>query len=236
MDVIRQIPKVPTAKQLKRAGINVAAFVPMARAGVVPDAFVAFWKIAQRGFDFLQTKALAGRTDVNRNQAGALMRDNDKYTHVLMLDADHRHQEDIIERHARWVLEDRSKLVIGSLNFRRTFPFDACLFQPDKEGVLHSMETWPKGLVKTPLMGHGSILIAREIFETLPPPWWAYPYNFASQGEYPAEDSYFSFNMVRNEIDMWCDTTITSPHFTNMAVNAETHQSARQARQQANEG
>ena len=231
MDVIKKIPKVPTVRQIKRAGLNIVAFVPMARAGVVPDSFVAFWKIAQKGFDFLETKALAGRTDVNRNQAGHLMRENDKYTHVLMMDADHRHDADIIGKHARWVIEDRSKLVIGTLNFRRTFPFYACLFQPDDEGRLRSMEEWPRGLVRTPLMGHGSILIAREIFEQLDPPWWAYPYNHAAQASYPAEDTYFCFNLVRHEIDMWCDTTITSPHLSSVAITAETHRSTRQARQ-----
>ena len=231
MDVITKIPKTPTPRKLRRAGIHIAVYVPMAKEGVGAEAFVHLWDIARRGYQI--PPFLGGRTDANRNHVAhwMLKPERRRFTHVAMLDADHVHDEDIIEQMARWVLADRSKLVIGALNFRRTPPHDACLFQPDEEGKLHSMTSWPKGLIRTPLMGHGSLLVSRKVFERLAPPWWAYPYNMAEQGAYPAEDSYFCYNCVQHDIDLWCDTTITSPHLGTMFVDERLFHAYRQAKE-----
>lgn len=238
-ETIVEIPNVPTIRQIKRAGLNIAVYVPLPKAGVVPEAFIHLWDIARRGYE--HPPFVGGRTDANRNKVGQWMLQDaqKKFTHVVMLDADHLHREDIVERMARWVMQDRSRLVIGALNFRRTPPHDACLFQPDDEGKLHSMTTWRRGLVRTPLMGHGSLLVAREVFEQLEAPWWAYSYNYAAKGNYPAEDSYFCYNCVRHEIDLWCDTTITSPHLGTMFIDERVFHAYRaQMKQeaQANEG
>lgn len=220
-------PRVPTARQLRRAGIHIVAYVPLPKAGVEDEPFIHFWEIARRGWP--HPPFIGGRTDVNRNKVGhwMLLPEQRRYTHVAMLDADHLHQADIVERMARWVMQDRDRLVIGTLNFRRSPPYDPCLFKSNGNGGFVPMYDWQPGLVETPLMGHGAILISRKVFEQIDPPWWFYPYGAAADAHYPAEDTGFCHRMRTAGITMYCDTTITSPHLYTVGATAGTHREYR---------
>ena len=221
-------PRVPTRRKLLKAGIDILVYVPLPKSGCGSESFIHMWRIAQKGYD--HPMFLGGPTAVNRNKIAQYMLrpENQHYTHVAMLDEDHLHPADVVEKMARWVLQDRKRLVIGSLNFRRTPPHDACLFQINEAGDrFENMTEWPAGLITTPLMGHGSILISREVFERVPPPWWAYPFNHAVEGLYQAEDSIFCQFMRDHNITMYCDTTITSPHLASMFVDERLYRAYR---------
>lgn len=217
------IPNIPTRKELERRGIKIVVGIPMERT-FNNSAFFHFWQVANRGWPIIPF--VYGRTDLNRNKMGWWMvSDGKEYTHVVMLDADHLHPEDIVERLARWVLQDRSRLVVGGLNFRRTQPFDPCIFQLDDKDINRPPMEWEKGLIEVSAIGHGCMIVSRQIFEQLSPPWWVYAYNWAHQNQYPSEDMWFCQRLREEGIQMWCDTTTTSAHLTDFAIHEGTFRS-----------
>lgn len=216
------VPKIPTRRTLLKAGIRIIVDVPKERV-IHNVPFVNFWNIAKRGWDLVPRTY--GRTDANRNQCGHFMLENTKYTHVCMLDSDHAHPEDIVERLARWVLKDPDKLVVGGLNFRRTPPFDPCMFQMGQDSKLYPPLEW-SGCVPVAAVGTGCVLISRKVFETMrpqegKPPWFAYGYNWHHLGIYPSEDMFFAQLCRENGIQHWCDTTTTSPHMTEAYITEQ---------------
>lgn len=207
-DTQAKIPSVPPRATLDRAGIRIAVGIPLER-NCSDMAFVNFWNIARRGWPLIER--LYGRTDVNRNTfAKALLQS--KATHLVMLDLDHAHPPDIVERLARWVLQDRTRQVVGGLNFRRGEPYDPCAFIMGEDGELHAPADWPQGLIEVDAIGHGALLVSREVFERLEPPYWAYSYAHVDREIYPSEDMYFSWLCKEAGIKLWCDTMTTSPH------------------------
>jgi hypothetical protein len=187
---------------------------------VIDHAFLAFWEIARRGWPLMHR--LYGRTDVNRNAfAAELLRSN--FTHLVMLDSDHIHPVDVVEKMVRWVWQDPTRLVIGGLHFRRGEPFEPCAFIYGSDGQLHAPAEWQPGLIQVDAIGHGTLCVHRAVFERMPAPWWAYDYSRAPE-VYPSEDLWFCRLCREHGITMWCDTTLTSPHIINNIVDAETFQ------------
>jgi hypothetical protein len=174
--------------------------------------------VALRGWPLLESGY--GRTDVNRNRIAQQLLNSD-YTHVLMLDTDQLHPPDVVERHARWVLSDPARLVIGGMHFRRGAPFDPLVFIMGDDGLFHSPVEWPQGLIECHALGHGTLLVAREVFERLQKPYWGYDYAQVDDDKYPSEDMYFCHMCRAAGIRMWVDTTITSPHLYTTVIDEE---------------
>ena len=165
------------------------------------------------------------RTDLARNRASMELLKTD-FTHLLMLDIDHVHPTDIIQRLARWVLKDPKKYqVVGGLNFRRSEPYDPCAYKVGPDNSMHTI-TWEKDdeIMEVDTLGTGSILIAREVFETIPPPWFWNDYSQSWRDAWPGEDIGFNKKCVENGIKMWVDLTVTSPHITPAIIDGSTWQ------------
>lgn len=210
-----KLPLVPTREKLEKAGIKIALAIPLERN--IPDAsFLHFWAIAQKGWPLFAR--MYGRTDLNRNEFAKTLLESD-YTHLMMVDLDHLHSPQIVEQHARWILEDPNRLVVGGIHFRRGEPFDPCVFLKGEDDKLYSPVDWPEGLIKVDAIGHGTILISRKVFELIPPPWWTYSYSGVNKWQWPSEDLYFCHLCNQAGIDLWCDTTITSPHLIQSSVD-----------------
>lgn len=210
-----KLPLIPTREELEKAGIKIALAIPLER--YVPDsAFLHFYAIAMKGWPLFARPY--GRTDFNRNEFARTLLDSD-YTHLMMLDLDHLHSPTVIEQHARWLLDDPDKLVIGGIHFRRGEPFDPCIFLKSEDGKLYAPVDWSEGLIKVDAIGHGTILISRKVFEQIQPPWWCYTYNNVGSWIFPSEDLYFCHLLNHHHIDIWCDTTITSPHLIQSSVD-----------------
>lgn len=178
--------------------------------------FYDFWSIAQQGLPLM--KMPYGRTDAVRNKLAIELLKTD-FTHLLMLDIDHKHPWDIVQRFARWVLADPGKKVIGGLNFRRGAPYDPCCYIMGQDGKLYPPVEWEAGLIRVDAIGTGSILIAREVFETIPPPWFYNDYTRVWEDEWPGEDIGFSKLCREYGFEMWVDTTTTSPHLIDAAID-----------------
>lgn len=214
------VPAVPSRADLEKAGIKIILGIPMERQ-VPATAFLNFWKIAQQGWPILPHPY--GRVDVQRNiMANALLKHPQKFTHICMLDLDHIHPLNVVQRLARWVLKDPEKLVVGGLNFRRGEPFDPCVFLPAPDGELRPPLQWQEGIGEVAAIGHGAILISKKVFENVPGPWWAYVYQYFEKELFPSEDIYFSTLCNRAGIKIWCDTTTVSPHLIENTVQEDT--------------
>jgi len=190
---------------------RVALAIPLERT--VPGAvFHSFLRIVQRGHPVMALPYM--RTDTARNEfASHLLKS--QFTHILMLDLDHAHPADIVERLARWVVEDPTRLIVSGMYFRRGEPYEPVAWIRGSNGIYHSLAEWDAagGLVQVHALGTGAMLISREVFERLPRPWFAYVYN--EDGETSnGEDMYFCKLCETHGIAMWLDTTTVSPHLT----------------------
>jgi len=147
-----------------------------------------------------------------RNKAAATFLKSD-FTHLLMLDSDHMHPLTIITRLQAVVRKWPDKLVIGGLHYRRGEPYDPLAFIKNEDGQYCTYPEYPRGIIEVDAVGMASTLIAREVFERVPPPWfvWEYPEQ-VTDFNYPGEDVYFCKKCKDAGIRIWCDTTITSPH------------------------
>ena len=137
-----------------------------------------------------------------------------------MLDDDHIHPEDVLER-----LVAHDKPVAGALAFRRGEPYFPCAFMRDDQGVMRVMETYPKGLVEVTLTGTGAIAIQRQVFTDLAAggyewPFFRYIYH-AGDPVLPSEDIYFGECCESAEIQHYLDTTLVSPHLADSQVDEE---------------
>lgn len=214
---------VPAYYKFAAAGVKIVVGLPLERS-VSHIPFMHFLEMQARGC-WPTFKRFYSRTDVNRNEFARLLLNSD-FTHLAMLDTDHLHAPDVIEKMARHVIQDPTKTVIGGLHFRRGEPFEPCAFFLTDDGKYHAPAEWPRALMKVDILGHGTMLIHRSVFETIPGPWWCYEYvpfdDITKPQTYPSEDVYFSKLCGEHGIKLWCDTTITSPHQTESWVDEDT--------------
>jgi hypothetical protein len=187
-----------------------------------PDILFDLIAIAQRGHPFVRIPYT--RTDLARNSLAEHLLSEERFTHVLMLDADHRHPHDIVERLSRWVIEDPSRQVVAGLAFRRGAPFDPCMYMEADNGQVYVPDEW-QGLLRVDLAGTAAMMISREVFERIPRPWFAFDYSGAAKREYPGEDMWFCRRCKEHGIPIWVDTTTVSPHLIENWVTEGTFRS-----------
>lgn len=184
---------------------------------IAVDGFMA---IAAQGIDFLRQPYT--RVDIARNRyANAMLAAGDTWTHLVMLDSDHVHPADILQRFEADLLAYPQIKVLGGLNFRRGPAYDPCAFGITPEGETFSLLSWEPGIMRVDVLGSGSIVIAKEIFEQLPYPWFGYDYAHADRDEWPGTDIWFSNLCRAHGIEQYVDTRITSPHIGDLMVDEQ---------------
>lgn len=180
--------------------------------------------IAQRGHAFVRTQY--ARTDLQRNKLAEHLLSTD-YTHLLMLDADHRHPDNIVERLSRWVERDPSRLVVAGLAFRRGQPYDPQAYIMRDGKPMQPAEFKP-GLAKVDFVGTAAMLINRVVFERLPKPWFAFDYRGANAGTWPGEDIWFCTSCMEAGIQVYCDMSCVSPHLAEAWIDQKTFETFRE--------
>lgn len=191
--------------------------------GGAPNAeiFFDFIAIAQRGYPFVRVPY--ARTDLQRNRLAQHLLNDTRFTHLLMLDCDHRHPADIVEQLRARVEEDPARRVIGGLAFRRGVPFDPCMYMLDADEAVYAIEEWtPGNLLRVDLIGAAAMLVHRSVFEELPAPWFAYDYGRAHENSWPSEDIWFARRCRAAGIAIYADTGVVSPHYMDSYVDEAT--------------
>ncbi|MGW8177388.1 MAG: hypothetical protein ACWGQW_01110 [bacterium] len=182
--------------------------------------FFPLLAIAQQGWPFI--RMAQGRTDHVRNKMALALLQSD-YTHLIMLDIDHVHPQDIVQRLMANFARFPDVKVVGGLNFRRGEPYDPCAFIRGDDGKFYPMSQWPEGLVGVDVVGTGCIAIAREVFELIPPPWFWNDYSKVMEDIWPGEDVGFAQLCHDYGIQQYVDTTVTSPHLIDGVVDRESY-------------
>lgn len=162
---------------------------------------------------------------------------------LIMLDDDHLHDPQTLERLTRW-----DKPIVGALAFRRGEPYYPCVFiknPDDKPGAFFPME-WQPGLIECEHVGFAAVAIQRRVFESLLVagfefPWFRYEYpdvkmstSLLVDGKLPphveigkkytpqSEDIYFCRNARKAGVKVYADMSLVAPHITDGFVDAST--------------
>ncbi len=200
--------------------LRVVIGIPMERV-MLQEAFFGFAAILQQGWSLAQLPYT--RNDVARHKFGQFLLDSD-YTHLLMLDSDHVHPPDIVQRLARWFLAYPDQVqVVGGLNFRRGEPYDPCAFVDPGDGQFHRLAEWAPGAVRVDALGTGSMMVARQVFERLPEEAGWFDYAYPNHHGWPGTDMTFSARCREAGIALWVDTTTTSPHIGTQLIDEHTY-------------
>ncbi len=157
----------------------------------------------------------AGRSsqmDYSRTEA-CLRAIKNGFSHIIMLDADHRHgPPDLVER-----LLAHDKDVVGSLNFARG-DGRPCAIPLDGDPVHGTVRrNGENGLVQCLAIGTGALMIRLDAIKDWPQPWFYMPYPACENigaDQWPGEDGGFSINCQKHGVEIWCDTDLNSPHAT----------------------
>lgn len=196
--------------------------IPMERTGTPDDDITYdFFAIFRQGWPFIRVPYMPSAAA--RNVMGrALLENQEGFTHLVMLDIDHRHPVDVVYRLVRRVEQDPAKLVVGGLNFRRSPPHDPCVFFLAEDGY-HQMAAWPQVPFRVDILGTGSIIIAKEVFERIEYPWFSRDYGTLEHPRNAGDDVTFSLKCRAAGIDLWCDPQIVSPHLGKQWITAESY-------------
>jgi len=184
--------------------------------------FVAFWNIAKRGWPIIEGVP-QDRCDVQRN-IFARIAAKSPATHLCLLDADHVHRQDIVDRFARHVIADPGKMVVCGFQYRRCPPYNPCVYVQRGDEYYWLHERPADELLEVQGVSAASILINTDVFRSVAAPWWRYTYDHVEEDVYPGTDGWFSKLMRDSGIRMYCDTSVTSPHLDHrMGVTEETY-------------
>lgn len=215
-------------KKRNKFGWRPVLFVPQEKTlPSTPIVFPAFWKIAQRGYDLLPLGSTA--TEVVRNYAALQFISDERYSHIIMLDSDHVHPENIVEAFEELVGRDPDRYqIIAGLNFKRTEPYSPCVFRQG-ERILEPIpmnEIQINKLIEVETTGTGSICIDRRVFETIKPPWFIKRYDqWYTDDAITGEDLMFCQKARKYGYKIWAHTSLISPHCTSRFVGPKLHMS-----------
>lgn len=181
--------------------------------------FWPFMHIAMQGPHFAEENH--GRIDFTRNKMVMDLLKSD-CTHLLMLDLDHIHPPDIIQRLSRWVLLDPDVRVVSGMNFRRGKPFDPVFGNYNGQKKRMTTVEWDLGLIPVDEVGGASLMVHRSVFEEMEPPWFYNIYEHVWENNWPGEDIGFCRKCKELDIPIFVDTTTTSPHVTDGVITEQT--------------
>jgi hypothetical protein len=167
------------------------------------------------------------RTDVARNRLVSTFCEltSDPDDVLVMLDADHVHPQDVIDR-----LIAHNVGVVGALAVWRNPPYTPCFMFRANDGRLHAGAEWESDAVLIPctVVGTGAIAIRRGVFDLLiaagiEPPFFRYHYEDGMKN-FPSEDAYFGTMCEAAGISHHVDVTLEIPHLTNNASDLSSWQ------------
>lgn len=194
----------------------------------IPDyAFAAFMDMSMRAGNKGYARINVGytRIDVARNRvAQTFVESTDDPDDVLiMLDMDHIHSRDTLDR-----LAAHGQDVVAALAFRRCPPYDPQMYKLVNDALVQP-STWEPGLLEVDAFGMAAFAVRRRVFDALEErgvhyPWFRfwYPNVPMAQQSFPSEDIFFCMCLGAAGIPMYVDTTLVAPHLTVSTVADDT--------------
>lgn len=155
------------------------------------------------------------RTDWARNLICRAFLDGTKDENdlLIMMDCDHDHPRNIVPALASHPAEMG---MVGALSFRRGPPYEAMFFHRDAAGFLRSPAEWEKGVYECEAVGFAAVAIRRWVFDALDKTSHGWPYfRFIyppENGFNKSEDIYFCELVQQAGIQIYCNTSLVSPH------------------------
>jgi len=201
---------------------RIAIYVPWPSAlPNAADVNPGFIEIARHGTMFMHLPY--GFTDRMRNEAAKQFLLSD-YTHLLMLDSDHVHPPDIVQKLAKHVIEDPERLIIGGINFKRAAPYSPCawVYSDKNKDKIYRVHEWEAGLIEVARLGSGCWMIAREAFERTSFPWFVNEPQMENE-QLGSHDNYFCKLAIKEGIKIYCDFNVSSPHMGRHRVTEQTY-------------
>lgn len=190
---------------------------PMGEEGLpgrtVADHFVIVQRCTTLGIPLLP---LVGYVDENRNQALIKARQAGA-THVLMLDADHRHPPEVLDL-VKWTRgsEGRRRMVVAGLNAQRHGNHRPMFGNITEDGRRVPIERWNTTLVKCDWVATCAMLVDLRVMDLWPAPWFWFSYKgsdwYGSDLRWQTEDINFCTKLHEHGVPVYVDTTIQSPH------------------------
>ena len=160
------------------------------------------------------------RTDIARNMMAHWLVDHKGIDYLCMLDSDHKHPGDIVERLVACAMADPRIKIVGGMNYRRGQGHEPMAYRYVSDHQMVPIKPPAESvLVQVDAISTSAILIHREVFEALKPPWFQYLYNHYDKGLNSSEDISFC-RRIRKETDyeIWVHTGIVSPHLMVMGL------------------
>jgi hypothetical protein len=137
---------------------------------------------------------------------------------LVMMDADHKYPDDIIQAFSE---HDPELGVVGALAYRRGEPYDALFFLRDETGLHSVFGDFERGdqIYQCAMISTSSISIRKWVLDKLIEkgyelPYFRYEYNTLNNGTDPSEDVYFSKICEQVGIPVYVDSGIEIPHAT----------------------
>lgn len=176
-------------------------------AGVIMSVALHGWGL----MNFVYT-----RTDTARNRAVHRLLGSD-YEYLVMLDSDHVHDPQVVEKLAMSVMYNPEIKVLGGLTFRRGQPYEPMAYHfGDTPHTLIPLRDWGPGITPVDALSTAILMVHREVFESMDPPWFTYEYYTYADGASPSEDIVF-FRRLRRELPQYqpyVHTQIRAPHIS----------------------
>jgi len=157
---------------------------------ITPQTALAIACIAQRK-DLTYMQVMGSPTDQVRNGLARKVLENEEYTHLMMMDSDIEPPSSIVDL----LLECNSPMAsaIVPIYIHSKLVTNIVVNCPDSPDETAFMEEWD--LSGEPFevegVGTGCVLIAREVIEAVPWPWFRYQETYP-EGRRIGEDIYFS--------------------------------------------
>jgi len=151
--------------------------------------------------------------DINRNKLVSRALSDPQTTHLLFIDTDMIIPHDLIARFLMFMELEKVHMVTG-IYFQKNIPFRCTQFLSFDEEKFKRLRVadYPEGdLVEINSSGAGALLIKREVFNKIKPPY--FQFIMSEDGEsYLGEDIYFFRKTAEAGLNLYVDTSIICQH------------------------
>lgn len=129
-------------------------------------------------------------------------------THILFLDNDHYFEADTIKK-----LLSHDLPIVGGLSFQRVPPYEPVMYRGRINEYKTVTEWKEKSLVEVDTTGTGCLMIKREVFEKIDPPWFEFMKNPDPNVPYGIGEDVIFCNKAKLEgYKIFVDTSCTNKH------------------------